>query len=628
MLTLAAAVSLSGVAFAQGGQGEILISKDISVSTTWTSNNVYNLQKQIYVLPGASLTIQAGTVIASDTGKGGSLAVARGAQIFVKGTATQPVIFTSKADKATWKNNDPKTGKWREAANEWGNLTLMGRAYISEDGVSGNKPVPNASNIGAMEGLVAAFPGDPKVLYGGGKDNDDSGTISFVSIRYGGKVVSLNNELNGLSLGGIGRGTDIHHVEIMNNVDDGVEIWGGTVNLKYFSIWNVGDDSFDIDQGWRGRAQFGLLVQGYSLNAKQGSGVGDNAFETDGAENSDWQPVTTASIYNFTVIGQPFDGDGLTAWRDNARVQYHNCIFMDGGEKVVRFDNIDGDGGKGYGFNGTLSWPATWTTSYKVTSKVNAPKNPSAFYTVQRSGMLAEIKDSIFFNNKNRSAYTEATARGVFASGNNNVKEPRGRSPITKIIRGRAVVKGGKVMAPVVFLDPRPANDALTSASWAPASDPFFSSAHYRGGFAPGNNWLTGWTAAYAYGFLPKSPWTDLGNALAGPTGDPILSPTGTLAPNSPLQLAIQNAPKSSASFLILSPKKMELPFFGGVMVPDFTVGVVIPAGLTDSSGKLNINATWPSGVSQGTTLYWQAWILNSSNSQFASTNGVLGVTP
>jgi hypothetical protein len=84
----------------------------------------------------------------------------------------------------------------------------------------------------------------------------------------------------------------------MNNVDDGIEIWGGTVNLKYFSIWNVGDDSLDIDQGWRGKAQFGLIVQGYSLNASQGSGVGDNLIEIDGAEQSDWQPVTTASIYN------------------------------------------------------------------------------------------------------------------------------------------------------------------------------------------------------------------------------------------------------------------------------------------------------------------------------------------
>jgi hypothetical protein len=121
-----------------------------------------------------------------------------------------------------------------------------------------------------MEGLVADFPGDPKVLYGGGDDDDDSGSIQYLSIRYGGRVVGLNNELNGLSLGGIGRGTDISFVEVMNNVDDGIEIWGGTFNLKNFIITNIGDDGLDIDQGFRGKIQFGLITQGYSLDAPQG----------------------------------------------------------------------------------------------------------------------------------------------------------------------------------------------------------------------------------------------------------------------------------------------------------------------------------------------------------------------
>ena len=113
-----------------------------------------------------------------------------------------------------------------------------------------------------MEGLVEEA-GNPTLNnYGGGDDNYDAGSISYLSIRYGGRVVGLSNELNGLSLGALGRGTQIHHVEIMNNVDDGIEIWGGTVGLKYITIWNIGDDSLDVDQGWRGKAQFGLIVQG------------------------------------------------------------------------------------------------------------------------------------------------------------------------------------------------------------------------------------------------------------------------------------------------------------------------------------------------------------------------------
>ena len=505
-LTLLAGAGLAGAANA----AEILVTADIAVSTTWTANNTYNLQEQIFVLPGATLTIEAGTVIASDTGIGGSLAVARGAQIFVQGTQQSPVIFTSKADLATWTGGNPKTGVWREAINEWGNLTIMGSAYISENAVGTNTPAPNPANYAPMEGLVAAFPGDTTVLYGGGNDDDDSGTISYISLRYGGKVVALNNELNGLSLGGIGRNTDIHHVDIMNNVDDGVEIWGGTVNLKYVNIWNIGDDSLDIDQGYRGKVQFGLIVQGHSADAAQGSGVGDNAIETDGAEQSDYQPVTTATMYNLTVIGQPVDGDHGTAWRDNARVQYRNSIFMDLGERLVAFDNIDGDGGAGYGFNGTLSWANTWLTAYNAVPAHGNDFTTGSYatnYPVQTSGRLAEITDSVFFRNLNAAAYTEATARGVFDVGNNNVLIPGFdplTAPIVSITRGPAVVKGGKTMLPVTLLDPRPANAALTSVAKAPG-DGFFTPAQYRGAFAPGQSWLFGWTASYAFGFTPDT---------------------------------------------------------------------------------------------------------------------------
>jgi hypothetical protein len=507
--TLALCVVIAASSAIASAQTVINVSSDIAVSQVWTKNNIYNLTQQIYVLPGASLTIEAGTVVASTANAGGSLAVTKGAQIFVNGTQAEPVIMTSTADTATWTGGNPKTGTWRQAANEWGNLTIMGDAYISEN-INGaavpNTPTPNASNYAVMEGLVASSPTDTRVRYGGGNDDDDSGSISYLSLRYAGKVVALNNELNGLSLGGIGRETEIDHVEVMNNVDDGIEIWGGTVNLKYVSIWNVGDDSFDVDQGWRGKVQFALIVQGWSLSAAQGSGVGDNCFETDGAEQSDYQPVTTSVIYNATVIGQPFgaqSGDHAMAFRDNARIQYRNCVFMDIGDRVVSFDNQDGDGGLGYGFGGTLSWANTWTTPYTATSTVNPPANPAAFYTAQTSGNLIEITDSVFFNNTSASAYTEANAQGVFAVANNNVQA--NLSPITSITRGpNTILNGNLLMQRVLTLDPRPANDALTSVGQAPA-DCFFCWAPYRGAFAPGVNWLQDWTASQAFGMTPTN---------------------------------------------------------------------------------------------------------------------------
>ncbi len=492
----------------------------ISVSTTWTADNTYNLKDQIFVMPGATLTIEAGTLIASDTnggdatnGGGGSLAITRGAQIMAKGTPCSPIIMTSK-------NDDFQT--WRASANEWGNLTIMGNALVSNSFESGNK-CPNGTTESTMEGLTVPS-GQPASLikYGGNDDDDDSGCVNFVSLRYGGNVIGLNNELNGMSLGGLGRATDIHHVEIMNNVDDGIEIWGGTVNLKYVSIWNIGDDSFDIDQGWRGKAQFGLIVQGYSLDASQGSGVGDNCIEMDGAEDSDAQPVTTSTIYNFTVVGNPIDGDGLTAWRDNARVQFRNCIFMDCGEKVIRFDENDGDGSNGYtgdqggsgdprlySVDGTLSWVDTWTTAAGTHSSVNAcGADLDAIYTVQTDGMLAEITDSVFYRNTKTEAYTEANALNIFDPANNNVQIagfPADPMPLVAITRGPQVTVGGKGVLPVTFIDPRAANDAATSVGTAP-NDGFFSPANFRGAFSPDRNWLACWTAASQYGMTTNNP--------------------------------------------------------------------------------------------------------------------------
>ena len=498
-------LALMGITAAAGiaSAANVTVANDITTSTTWYSTNVYNMTKQIFVRPGATLTIQAGTVCKSDQG---SLAVSRGGKIYVNGTKENPVIMTSINDDLE---------NWHEGCNEWGNLTIMGKALIaaSTDTVRsrpGNTKTPTGLNVVQMEGLVAD--GITDVYYGGADDNDDSGSIHYLSLRYGGKVIGLGNELNGLSMGGIGRGTDVDHIDIMNNVDDGIETWGGTVNYKYINIWNIGDDSMDIDQGWRGKAQFGLIVQGYSTDASQGSGVGDNCFETDGAEDSDAQPVTTAAIYNFTVVGQPIDGDHGTAWRDNARIQYGNCIWMDLGEVLVKKDNTDGDGAQGYGYNGTLSWENTWTTDYNNYSAVNwittGPygTNQAAMYPAQTSGKLAQIKDSVFYNNLNASAYTEADARGVRNAANNNVTASS--SPIVLVERAAPVAKGGKLMLAVTNINPCAANDAVASVETAP-NDGFFTPAPFRGGFSANNNWLKGWTSVDAYGMTSGSAGVD-----------------------------------------------------------------------------------------------------------------------
>ena len=528
ILALSGAAAFAGTA----GAAEILVSGNITTSTTWTKNNRYNLQGQVYVLPGATLTIQAGTVIASDAG--GALAVTRDARLVCDGTADEPVIFTSKQDVATWTNGDPKTGTWRATANEWGNLTICGRAYIGKYGqgaVGTNTAAPNAGNYANMEGLVASGPTDTRTFYGGGNDLDNSGSLRYTSLRYGGRVVGLGNELNGLSLGGIGKDTDIDHIDIMNNVDDGIEIWGGTVDLKYVSIWNIGDDSFDLDHGWRGRAQFGLIVSGYSIpGAASGSGFPDSMIEVDGAAKSDAQPVTTCALFNFTLIGQPFaTGRHAIKFRDNARMQLRNSIIMDCPAEVIRNDNTDGeatDGQTGYGFNGTLAWANTWTANFNVYSTVNPfPSNPASFYTGQSDGKLIWFRDNVFYNNANASAYTEANARSVFAAANNNVLETSANPrPIVAITRGANVVSGTLVVQPVTSLDPRAAGSAVTSVGTAPDNG-FYSPVQYRGAFSATENWACGWTAASAFGMLVAPPGgCNTGGVFGDLTGDGTVS--------------------------------------------------------------------------------------------------------
>jgi len=509
-----AMIALMGLAAAGiAGAANIDVADDITTSTTWTSDNVYNLTKQIYVRPGASLTIEPGTLVQSTANVGGSLAVSRGAKIYVNGTKDAPVIMTSTLDTLT---------SWHEGCNEWGNLTLMGNALIGSASYAGvqvgdNTPYPTGLNEAPMEGLTPD--GTNSVYYGGDDDNDDSGSIHYLSLRYGGKVESLNKELNGLSMGGIGRETDVDHIDIMNNVDDGIETWGGTVNYKYINIWNIGDDSMDVDQGWRGKAQFGLIVQGYSTDADQGSGVGDNCFETDGAEDSDAQPVTTAKIANFTVVGQ-VDGDGATTWRDNARVQYHNCIFMDIGEQIVRFDDDDGDGQSGYGYNGTLSWADTWTTPYDTYPTVNWTNtiysSPADMYPVQTSGYLAEIRGSLFYNCVSK-ADDQVVAVGVL---NGSIGALESKPELDNVVATAMPIQGlsrgpvwtstgeGKDIEPVTNINPCAANDAL-SVETPETADGFYTAAPFRGGFSANNNWLAGWTSVDAYGMTDTSMNTD-----------------------------------------------------------------------------------------------------------------------
>ena len=200
----------------------------------WTSNNTYVLNQKVVVDAGATLNIEAGTVIKGTPGQGSlasALIVARGGMINAVGTADAPIIFTSVSDDlSTMDDLGP------EDQGLWGGLLILGNAPCSFSG--------DVSEL-QIEGIPAD---DTFGLYGGNNPSDNSGTISYVSIRHGGAVIGADNEINGLTLGGVGNGTTINNVEVIANSDDGIEFFGGTVDVSNALVWACGDDLLDIDQ--------------------------------------------------------------------------------------------------------------------------------------------------------------------------------------------------------------------------------------------------------------------------------------------------------------------------------------------------------------------------------------------
>jgi hypothetical protein len=245
----------------------IRVTSNITANTTWESGKTYILGGRIAVTSGATLTIQPGVVVKGEAGTGANataLIIARGAKIEAVGTAIEPIIFTSIADEIQpGEVVSPNLSPTLKGL--WGGLVITGRAKGSFAG--------NVTEL-QIEGIP---PSDTNGLMGGDNDADDSGTLKYVSIRHGGSALAEGNEINGLTLGCVGSNTEIEFIEIVGNSDDGIEIFGGTVNVKNLVLWNNDDDSFDADMAWNGTLDnFIVLV----------NNGGDKCFELDGPEGS------------------------------------------------------------------------------------------------------------------------------------------------------------------------------------------------------------------------------------------------------------------------------------------------------------------------------------------------------
>lgn len=295
---------------------EKTVSGSITENSTWTKDLIWILDGKVVVKDGITLTIEPGTIVKAKEGSdvnASALIVERGAKINAAGTSTSPIIFTSVLD-------DIQTGQTsgtnlsQSDKGLWGGLIILGKAPVS---------TANGDTEGQIEGIPAT---ETYGTYGGSSSADNSGVLTYVSIRHGGALIGEGNEINGLTLGGVGSGTTINHIEVVGNVDDGVELFGGTVNVSNIVVSYQGDDAIDIDQNYSGTIDNFIVVHGTTDT--------DEALEIDGPEGSTYK-TGLFTLKNGTIISS--DGAGSAGdFKSKAQGTTENVKFSGytGGAKI------------------------------------------------------------------------------------------------------------------------------------------------------------------------------------------------------------------------------------------------------------------------------------------------------
>jgi hypothetical protein len=285
---------------------ETAFSGKISSNTTWTRDNVMVIEGKVVVESGVTLTIESGTIIKAKTGTESAataLVVARGGKIMAEGTASAPIIFTSELDNIAL-GQTSGTSLDENQNGKWGGLIILGYAPISAG---------DGDDLSQIEGIPAT---EAYGAYGGSDVADNSGVLKYISIRHGGALIGAGNEINGLTLGGVGNGTTIDHIEVLANQDDGVECFGGTVNLSNVLVGYCGDDAIDLDQNYAGTITNFITI---------GNANSDEGLEVDGTEG------TTHTDGRFTLQnGSVYAKDGARTpadFKDKAQGTISNVKF-------------------------------------------------------------------------------------------------------------------------------------------------------------------------------------------------------------------------------------------------------------------------------------------------------------
>lgn len=547
----AAALALLGVS-AQAAV--VVVTADITTTDTWLSTNEYVLQGSvanqgaIRVLPGATLTIQPGTVVRGQPKSAGaydpgSLIVLRGGKLLANGNAANPIIFTTAATDNNadgqpdgfvrtgtpgfpghtasadrydagdvfWDATPKTTPKNTGYTGLWGGLSILGSAPVNSAGTA------DAADPGSVNGTVTAATYSysaailegyfsPEYEYGhdwltsdtlpagtgaytktGKIDVDDnSGELTYLSLRHGGAQLSADNEVNGLTLAGVGRGTKVDFIEVWGNDDDGVEVFGGTVNLKHIAIFATKDDGLDLDQGYQGQVQY-VLVSGGSFMERLLELDGDDADEgaASKASKANFEPRGSYELRNLTLIslatqfqptsGSSSAGEGMRI-RRNSSTKIYNVIYKYG----------DTWGGSGALTNPN---PRAWNSETTAWNVLGGQTRYGDGVTVPgvSTGAATVLVGTPLTTNPGFGSITSATLAAI----------------------------PGDTLANLTYLtslNPRPGNTGGSPAAYlgavaVPAGNlGFFEQTSFRGAFSNVTSvplWTNGWTAANKSGVIP-----------------------------------------------------------------------------------------------------------------------------
>ena len=400
---------------------DVVLENEIKSDMTLRAVDNNLLRGFVYVTKGVTLTIEPGTVIKGEKATEGSLIVEPGGKIIAEGTAEKPIVFTS----------DQAAGS--RAYGDWGGLILCGNAPVNA-----NEP---------------QIEGGPRTVYGGNDPEDNSGIVKYVRIEFAGYPLEPNKEINGLTLGGVGRGTTLEYIQVSYCGDDSFEWFGGTVNAKHLIAYKGWDDEFDTDYGYSGKLQFLLGVR----DPKHADTSKSNGFESDNdANGSGNEPLTNPIFSNVTLIG-PFYGE--SAGKAESEILYTT-------EDAA-------NGAKGGQFQAAMH--IRRNSALNVYNSVFSGW-PYGLY-LQNANASATVKNVIFagmwenFKDDASKNYFETTGLNnqVYASSNDLISKNADYSSVVvdKI--------GGAEFSDTVL------------------SDSFFDKVTYKGAFDGTNDWTAGW---------------------------------------------------------------------------------------------------------------------------------------